>query len=256
MMFSRTTSILAFPAGVVSVFSAIALVFSTKGLKRYLIIPFLMNILLLGAIVYCSFHYLYPTITALLPQGTEWYLAFFRIFAKLFVVAFTIIAAAFIYSVAGMAICAPFIEPISEKIEYVITGHKDETPFTFSGIFRDIGRALKASFSFFIFFIIFNLLLLFLNLIPVAGNAVYAVVSFMSVLFFLGYQMFDSIFSRKGLSFTKKMSMLWKIKWASMGVGFGFILVTYIPIVGFLAPVLAAAAATEFYFHGQRDLRA
>jgi len=255
MSSSRITSIFAFPTGVASVFGAIHTVFTTKGLKRYLILPFIMNILLLGAIIYCSIYYLYPTIVALLPQGSEWYLAFLRIFAKLFVVLFTIIAAAFIYSVAGMAICAPFIEPVSEKIEYVITGHKDETPFTFLGIFRDIYRALKASILFFVFFIIFNLLLLCLNLIPFAGNLVYAIISFMSVLFFLGYQMFDSIFSRKGYSFGKKLKILWKMKWASMGIGLGFIIITYIPVVGFLSPVLSAAAATELYFRGQSDLR-
>jgi CysZ protein len=254
MSFSRITSISAFPAGVTSVFGAIGTVFSNSGLKRYLVLPFIMNILLLGAIIYCSIYFLYPTIVALLPQGTEWYLAFFRVFAKIFVVLFTIIAAAFIYSIIGMAICAPFIEPISEKIEYLVTGRKDETPFSFLGIFRDISRALKASFSFFIFFILFNFLLLFLNLIPVAGNLIYAVVSFMSVLFFLGFQMFDSVFSRKGFTFWKKMGTLWKIKWASMGIGFGFIIITYIPIVGFLSPVLSAAAATELYFRGQGDL--
>jgi CysZ protein len=248
----RLESFGSFSVGVASVFKGIGRVFGTKGAKRFIIIPFILNVLLLGSIIYISLYHVYPYLASYVPHGegfvTKILFLVLGIFLKLLFIIITFFLTAFLYSIIGMAICSPFIEPVSEKIEEVVTGTKINTPFSFFGIIREIMKSIIANIWFLIFFIGFNVLLLLINFIPFIGTIIYIPLGTMSFLFFIGYQMFDSIFARKGYNFSKKLGTLWKIKWSVMGIGFGFVILTYIPLAGFLSPIFAAAGATEMFF--------
>jgi CysZ protein len=248
----RLESFGSFSVGVGSVFKGIGRVFGTSGTKRFMIIPFILNILLLGSILYISLFHVYPYLSSYVPHGegflTKILFSVLGAFLKLLFFIITFFLTALLYSIVGMAICSPFIEPVSERIEEVVTGIKIDTPFSFFGIIREITKSIVANIWFLMFFIGFNVLLLLINIIPFVGTLIYVPIGTMSFLFFIGYQMFDSIFARKGYSFSKKLGTLWKIKWSVMGIGLGFVILTYIPVAGFLSPIFAAAGATEMYF--------
>lgn len=248
----RLEKIGSFTIGTASVFSAIKRVFTTKGLKRFIIIPFLLNILILGSIMYLSFYFIYPELASFVPQSNNFLLGILfsvlGVLLKFIFILVTFLLMAFLYSIVGMAICSPFIEPISEKIEEVVTGKKIDSPFSLGGMIKEISRSIFSSIGFLMFFLGFNILLLLINLIPFIGTLIYVPLSTLSFLFFIGYQMNDSIFARKSFTFSKKLGTSLKMKWATMGVGLGFVIITLIPVFGFLSSIFAAAGATEIYF--------
>jgi CysZ protein len=241
-----------FADGFGSVFAGVKRVFSTRGLKRYVIIPFILNLIILSGLWYLSLAYIYPKLASFVPTGGGFLLgllfSLLGVLLKIVFLILTFLLLVLLYSIIGMAVCAPFIEPISEKVEEVVTGRKIDTPFSISGMFRDISRSVMSSLGMLIIFIGFNVLLFFINLIPFIGTIIYVPLSIMSFLFFTGYQLNDSIFARKSFTLSKKLGTSLKMKWAVMGVGAGFAVMALIPVFGFLAAVFGSAGATEIYF--------
>jgi CysZ protein len=238
-------------AGFRSVFTGLSLSLKTPGMRRYLIIPFILNALFLGLLVFVSIEYLYPYLSAMLPQDDSWYWAALRFVAKPLFVIVTFLFIVIVYSITGTLICAPFADPLSEKIEILATGRRKEIPLSIARIMKSLLRVIKSTVLLIIIIVLFNLVILLLNFIPVIGNIVYTVTAFLSLMFFLGFQMFDVVLERHDYSFGKKFSMVWKYKGAAIGIGFGFLIVTYIPFAGFLAPLVASAGATLIYCRGE-----
>ncbi|HEY1405002.1 MAG TPA: EI24 domain-containing protein, partial [Spirochaetota bacterium] len=125
-------SMTALPVGFFSVFDGLKMTLTTKGLRRFLIFPFVLNILLLGFCLYGAVEYLYPLLQSILPQGGAWYLALLRYLAKPLFILATMIITALAYSISGMIICAPFADPLSEKVEYLRTGRRVDSPISFA----------------------------------------------------------------------------------------------------------------------------
>ena len=187
------------------VFETIGVSFGTKGLRRFLIIPFILNIFALIVIIYFSFWIFYPWIISLIPGAEAWYLVVLRILLKVLTVLASFAVLFISYSVTGVIFCAPFIDPFTEKIERMVSKKIPENKITFSRMVGDVLRAMKTSFLILILIVVIHLFLLFLNFIPLIGPFVYSFLSFTTIMFFLGFQMFDSALARKEKSFRKKM---------------------------------------------------
>ena len=67
-----------FAKGVMAFYRALKTVSEEKGLKKYFVIPFLMNLVLLSSIFYFAYIFIYPEIMYLLPQGDVWYIEALR----------------------------------------------------------------------------------------------------------------------------------------------------------------------------------
>jgi len=230
-----------------SPFSALSMIMNGKGMKRYLIIPFILNAVILILLLILAFHFLYPFIFSFIPQGDVWYFSLLRFLVKPLLVFFLLVFVMLLYSITGMIATAPFIDPLSERIEQIITGKDMDIPFSIVRLWNEIARACSSAFRLVSFIIMFNIVILFLNIIPVIGTVLYTAAGFLSLLYFLGFQMFDITMQRKGYSFGEKFRMMWTIKWAVIGMGLGFLVVSYIPLVGFLAPCAGSAGATKFF---------
>ncbi|HDP79992.1 MAG TPA: hypothetical protein ENN21_04020, partial [Spirochaetes bacterium] len=140
-----------------------------------------------------------------------------------------------------------FNDPLSEKVESLIGGPEFAGTFTLRGFLGDMGRVLSGMIKLLFLIVLFNLLTLLLHLIPVAGSMLYSVLGFMSGLFFLGFGFFEFPLDRRRLAFRGKLGITWRYKFLIMGLGLGFWVQAFIPVVGFLALNLGAIGATRLF---------
>lgn len=236
-----------FLKGFFSSFNAFKILNSHKKLWLYFIIPFIINLILLSAIFYFSYQYIYPSLLNLIPSGDAWYLSIIRWITGPLVILTMIMIFVFLYSITGSIICAPANDLLSGKVEELLTGKTFEEKFSFSGILEDIIRILKNTVKLLLFLILFNIVIILLNIIPVFGNTIYSILSLLSALFFFGFSFFDFPLERRKLLFRQKFRIIWQFKYYTMGLGFSFFILSFIPILGFLALNLAAAGAAELF---------
>ena len=232
--------------GVKSPFEAWGTVREHRGLKRYFVIPFFINVILLVAIVYLSAVYIYPLLLGFLPQGDAWYLMVLRWLVTPVLVLVLAVIIILLYSITGSIITAPFNDPLSARVENLFSETVDE-PFSLRIFIGDIVRMAINIIKLILLLILFYVLILFLNLIPVLGNLLYALLSFLGTIFFLGFQFFDFPLERMRLTFREKIRVLWQFKSLTMGLGLGFFLISFIPIFGFLGLNLATVGGTVLY---------
>ncbi|HSV97342.1 MAG TPA: EI24 domain-containing protein [Spirochaetota bacterium] len=236
-----------FASGFQAPFRALGLVRERKGLKRYFIIPFVVNIALLSALVWFSWTHVYPALVSLVPQGDAWYLALLRLMATPFLLAALTIFLVLLYSIAGSIITAPFNDPLSARVEELLGGGKHEESLTLRLILDDVSRIAANTIKLLFMLVAFNVLILFLNLVPVAGGLLYSVLSFASALFFFGFGFFDFPLERRRFVFKSKLGLLWRYRYMTMGVGLAFWVLSLVPLLGFMALNLGTIGATTLF---------
>ncbi len=242
----------AFVSGVLAPFRALITSKKIPGMKRYFIIPFFLNIILLSGTAFLAWYYIGDALLGLLPAGDAWYLSALRWIISPILAVLLFIGAIFVYSITGSILTAPFNDFISAKAERHLLSVEykkevSESGFSFGDFFDDIVRVLRNTVKLLGLLLLFNLLILFLNLVPVVGGVAYSALSFASAMFFLGFQFFDFPLERRHLEFRNKLSVVWSHKFAALGLGLGFFLITFVPIIGFLGLNLAAVGAVELF---------
>lgn len=236
-----------FIQGVSAPFGAMGFVRRNRGLAVYFIVPFFINLLLLSALIYFSITCIYPLLMQFMPQGGAWYHTVVRwVVTPLFGMLLALISIV-LYSVTGGIVTAPFNDPLAGRVEAIITGRSFEEKFTVSGMVRDLVRVFSSVIKLLIIIVIFNVVILLLNLIPVIGSVLYAVLGFLSGMFFLGFGFIEFPLDRRKLGFSQKLKIAWRYRFLTVGIGTGFWIQAFIPIIGFLSLNLSAVGATRLY---------
>ena len=223
----------------VSLDSAVLLL-STKGYRKYLVLPFLLNILILASFIVFSAAVAYPAIMSLLPAGEQWYFVLLRGFAIPCVILGLAGATVFLYSLMGCIVAVPFADAVISKI---LDGKGGAGGGLLTAVMSSVHGILML-----VFFLSSGIVLSLFNVIPVIGNLFYLLVSFFLLLFFLGSQIYDMVSCGGGKSFFGKLSSYWSMRWCMSGIGFSFLIFSAIPVFGFLAPIISAAAAARIRY--------
>ena len=237
----------AFVTGVLAPFRAIRTARSIPGIKRFFIIPFLLNIVLLTGAFVLGYLFIGDAVRSLVPQGDAWYLTALRWIIQPLIAALLALALVFAYSITGSIVTAPFNDIISAKVERALAGGAPDEKFTVAGFFDDMLRILFNTVKLVLLLVVFQLAILLVNLVPVAGGPLYTFLSFCAAMLFLGFQFFDFPLERRRLYFRDKFRVVWRHKFTAIGLGTGFFLITFVPLVGFLGLNLAAVGATEIF---------
>jgi CysZ protein len=237
----------AFLNGFRAPFSSIKIIKEHKRLLSYFIIPFILNIILLFSVFIICWLYLIPFIHGIMPAGQEWYYKAIRFVIKHLMVLLLFILGALFYSISGSIIISPFNDLLSARVETLLTGVKFDEKFSFSHLIDDFIRIIFNIVKLLAIIIIFNVLIFCLNIIPLAGSVLYSILSFMSAMFFLGFQFFDFPLERRRLRFGDKLRVLLKNKFMTIGLGAGFLVISFIPFLGFLGLNLGSIGATRLF---------
>ncbi|MFK7921652.1 MAG: EI24 domain-containing protein [Bacteroidia bacterium] len=141
-----------------------------------------------------------------------------------------------------LIIAAPFMGPVSEKVEEIIRGHKIEIT---SNFLSDLWRGIRISLRNLIRELLFTILFLFLNFIPLIGSIVATVLTLAVQAYYAGFGNMDYTLERK--KYGRKDSVRFVRKHLGLAIGNGtvFLLLFAIPLLGwFIAPAFATVAAT------------
>ncbi|ABA88274.1 CysZ protein [Syntrophotalea carbinolica DSM 2380] len=224
------------------------------GLLKYLVIPFIINVLTFSLAVFLGMKF-FGRIVDGLPQGDAWY--FVLLYGVLWVLAGLVAAILvfFTFTVIGNLIAAPFNGLLSERVEILLTGNLPDMPFTLKGVLRDTGRSLVVEAKKMLLFILVMALLLLLNLLPVVGTFLYAVCTLGLTLFFLAWEYLSFVHERKPMNFSRQWHYLMKRKTLLLGFSTGVLALLAIPFLQLLCIPFAVVAATLLWCEEQAGHR-
>lgn len=141
--------------------------------------------------------------------------------------------------------CGPILSKLSAAIDHSLTGKSEDLSGSIS---HQIQRTIRFSVWSSIREIMFTLLCLPLHLVPGVGSIAATVLIFMIQSYYAGANYMDFILERRGLNAKDSIKIIRSEKARVIGVGSGFMLLLFIPIVGFiLAPTIAVIASTTSF---------
>ncbi|MBU2970322.1 sulfate transporter CysZ [Pseudoalteromonas sp. C2R02] len=221
---------------------------NTKGLKRFVLIPLLINVLLFGGSLFFIYDWLtqgFSYLNDLLPtwlSWLEWLLWPIAIFTILF-------SYTSIFSIITNFIAAPFNGLLSEKVELHLTGkaiNDDKILDTIKDVPRMIAREGTKLVYYLPRAIGFFLLLWFL---PIFGQVLW--VLFTCWMFSVQYQ--DFAFDNHKIHFRETRQQLKQNQGLSYGFGFAVLIFTTIPLLNLLVMPVAVCGATKLWVEQYRD---
>lgn len=220
------------------------------GLKRFVVIPLVINILLFSLLFLLLGHYmgaLTDWVTGSLPQWLQWlgWLVWVLFFLSFFLV--------FIYAFAalGAVVAAPFNGLLAEKTETYLTGRIPVDRGVLENI-KDVPRIIGRQFAIIFYYLPRALLILVLYFVPVVhGFAI--ILWFVFSAWFLAMQYLDFPTDNHRVSVSELRAWLDQRRAVTLGFGISLMFVMSIPIINFFAIPAAAAGATKFWVEENRS---
>jgi CysZ protein len=234
--------------GVHYLFAGFSLI-TKPGLKRFVIIPLIINIVLFSLLFILLRHYtgeFSAWAIGYLPNWLHWLSAVIWI---LFFLSFFLI---FIYAFAalGAVAAAPFNGLLAEKVESYLTGVVPVDRGVLANI-KDVPRIVGRQFSIIFYYLPRAFLILLLYFVPVVH--VFAVVIwFLFSAWFLALQYLDFPTDNHRIPVADVRAWLQARRATTWGFGMSLMFVMSIPGVNFFAIPAAAAGAAKFWVEENR----
>ncbi|MGM0481618.1 MAG: sulfate transporter CysZ [Pseudomonadota bacterium] len=220
----------------------------TKGLKRFVIIPIVFNLLLFSAAIYW--------LATMTEQWTDkllnWLPGYFHWIEYLIYPIFVLFILAmfyFLFTAVTNLIAAPFNGLLSEKVEQYESGQRlsDEgLSDLIKDIPRTVGRELQKMWYYLPRALGFFLLSL---IIPIIGQVIW----FIWLCWMMSIQYLDYPFDNHKLPFTRMRFELRAAKGKSLSFGLGVLLLTMIPLINLIVMPVAIAGATALWVDHYRS---
>lgn len=226
---------------------------SQPGIRRFVILPLLVNILLMGRILVA----LYAT-RCLDPDAHELCSGLVTM-AELSVVALAVISVllvfGYFFSTIANWIAAPFNGLLAEQLEARLTGATPPDTGIF-GIMKDVPRIMKREWQKFAWYLPRAIVLLILYFIPGIGQTVAPVLWFLFSAWMLAIQYCDYPFDNHKVPFKEMRTALRTRKITNMQFGALTSLFTMIPLLNLFIMPVAVCGATAMWVDCYRDKHA
>jgi len=217
---------------------------SKPGIRKYVIIPFLINIaVFIGLFIAFShfFDVFNHWIAHFLPAWLQWlsiifWLFFIFSFAIFFIFAFVIFA---------NIISAPFNNQLAAQVEFYLTGKILENQ-SLSENLKDLPRILKRQFSIIGFYLWRALLIGILFFVPLIHPFI-AIIWAMLNAWFMTLQFIDYPSDNNRVNLPTVRTWLYENNLLTLGFGISVLAVTMVPILNFFAIPAAVAGATKLW---------
>lgn len=224
--------------GINDCLSGFGLIFKS-GIRRYVIIPLIINTGLFAAAIYLLSQQLDSWMQKLLPDWLSWLeWLIWPLFALtlLFIVFFT-------FTLVANLVSAPFNSYLSASVELKLTGSKPENIVN-EPVWKTVVRTVGAEIRKTLYFLRWLIPLVLLTIIPVINVAApFAWFLFAAWSFSIEYM--DSPLGNRGMLFEEIREYNRKNRLRSLGLGTGVFVMTSIPFLNFLAMPVAVCAATK-----------
>lgn len=215
---------------------------SQPGLRRYVVMPLLINILVFSLLAWIGISQFSALLEWMLPQDS--WLSYFRfILWPLFAIA-AILVTFYSFTILANLFAAPFNGLLAEKVEVMLTGKPPSHPQ--AGILQSIWPALRSELLKLSYFLVRALPLLLLFLIP-GINIIAPILWFLFGIWYLALEYADYPMANNGLAFRNQHGQMKQIRLAALGFGGSLTLLMMIPILNFAAMPAAVAGATAMW---------
>ena len=224
--------------GINDCLSGFGLIFKS-GIRRYVIIPLIINTVLFGGAIYILYQQLDIWMQKLLPDWLSWleWLIVPLFFLTIVLIVF------FTFTLVANLISAPFNSYLSASVEQKLTGSKPENMIN-EPVWKTVVRTVRAEIRKTVYFLLWLIPLALLTIIPVINVAApFAWFLFAAWSFSIEYM--DSPLGNRGMLFDEIRAYSRKNRMRSLGLGTGVFLMTSIPVLNFLAMPVAVCAATK-----------
>ena len=218
-----------------------------KGIKRFVFIPLIVNLLFFSVAFYYLFlelEYYMALLDNMVPQWLDWigYLLWpLAVFSSLVIFSF-------IFSTVANWLAAPFNGLLSEKIEEQLTGQR-LSDAGLSDIIKDIPRTLGREWCKLKYYlpraIGFFLIMWFL---PVIGQVIW----FLFIAWMMAVQYKDYPFDNHKISFAQMKSALQEKKGLSYSFGITVAVFSMIPVINLIVMPVAICGATALWVDNYR----
>jgi len=213
-------------------------------LWKYFIIPIMISLLTATVIGYLSFSFsdnITDYITSLIPgwNPPNWVRTI-----EMFVIGLVIIAIGLIlYRHIVMALSAPFMSPVSEKIERHFLG-ETHTEYGNSTFAQQLWRGMRINIRNLFKELLLTIPILLFGLIPIIG-AFSTVLLFLLQSYYAGFGNIDYTLERH-LNYRESIKFVGKRKGLAIGNGIVFMLLLVVPVIGIILVLpLSVVAATK-----------
>ncbi|HPR00216.1 MAG: EI24 domain-containing protein [Lewinellaceae bacterium] len=142
-----------------------------------------------------------------------------------------------------MAVMSPFMSPLSERVEQILTGSDPDTTFSGKRVVYEFIRGLRLAVGNLIRELLWTLAWILLGLVPVV-NLLSPVLIFLTQSFYAGFGNLDYTMERH-LKRKASRQFIREHRGLALGNGIPFMLMLFIPVIGLMiAPPLATVAGT------------
>ncbi len=221
------------------------------GIRRFVIVPLLVNILLMGGAFIWLFRQLgqwIPGLMALVPGWLQWLSYLLWPVAVLSVV----LVFSYLFSTIANWIAAPFCGLLAEQLEAKLTGLPlPDSGWT--GLIKDLPRILKREWQKLVWYFPRALSLLLLYFIPGVGQTLAPVLWFLFSAWMMCIQYCDYPFDNHKVSFTRMRSALSQHKTENMQFGALVSLFTLVPLLNLVIMPVAVCGATAMWVDRYRQ---
>lgn len=219
---------------------------SKRGLRRFVIIPALINIFLFIGLFFILNHFVREFNAWLVNFLPSWLGFLAVILWVLFLISFILF---FIYTFVIIAniLAAPFNSLLAEKVELYLTGRAAPDQ-SWSSLLRDVPRVIFRQFAILGYYLPRLFLILILFFIPVV-QVIAPVLWFLFNAWFLTMTYIDYPTDNHKIPVSQVREWLTQRRLTSWGFGISVLIATMIPILNFLSIPAAVAGATKFWLN-------
>ncbi|EKO3379014.1 sulfate transporter CysZ [Vibrio fluvialis] len=224
----------------------------SPGIRRFVLMPLLTNILLVGGALYYLFSHLDSWINDWMGQIPDWLSWLSYILWPLLVI--TILATfSYFFSTLANFIAAPFNGLLAEKVEEKLTGKKVNDDGVLA-VVRDVPRIMAREWRKLVYVLPKAIGLFILLLIPALGQTLGPILWFIFTAWMLAIQYCDYPFDNHKVTFNDMRNSLKQKQGKAYTFGMLVSVLTTIPVVNLFVMPVAVCGATAMWvneFRGQ-----
>lgn len=222
-----------------------------KGLRRFVIMPILLNILLLSGLLWLftsRFSIWLESMLTFIPDWLSWLSSILLILAVLMLLCIFY----FMFTTLSGFIAAPFNALLAEKVEKMLTG---ESLVEGSAVdfLKDIPRMLKRELQKLTYSLPKIIGLFLLGFIPVIGQSIIPVLAFLFTVWMMAIQYCDYPFDNHKVAFQSMKNELAQKRTLTLTFGALVTLCTFVPLINLVIIPVAVCGATAMWAEQYRQ---
>lgn len=216
-----------------------------KGLRRFAVMPIVLNTILLGGLLWLFVTKIGQFIAGLMSFIPDWlaWLSGILLALSIFMI---LIVFYFIFTTLSGFIAAPFNGLLAEKVELRLSGQM-ANDMTWAELMRDVPRMLNREWQKLLYSLPKLIMLFLLSFIPLLGQTIIPIFAFLFSAWMMAIQYCDYPFDNHKTSFSIMKKVLAKRRTLTLTFGSLVSLCTMVPIVNLVIIPVAVCGATTMW---------